>query len=56
MFDIGFLELFVIFAIALLVLGPDKLPGAARSVGKNIGKAKRFFNNMQRFFILFIID
>ena len=48
MFDIGFLELFVIFAIALLVLGPDKLPGAARSVGKNIGKANRFFNNMQR--------
>ena len=48
MFDIGFLELFVIFAIALLVLGPDKLPGAARTVGKNIGKAKRFFNNMQR--------
>ena len=48
MFDIGFAELFVIFTIALLVLGPEKLPGAARAVGKNIGKAKRFFNNMQR--------
>jgi sec-independent protein translocase protein TatB len=48
MFDIGFAELFVIFTIALLVLGPEKLPSAARAVGKNLGKAKRFFNNMQR--------
>ena len=48
MFNMSFIEMFVIFTLALVVLGPDRLPVAARELGKNIGKAKRFFNNMQR--------
>jgi len=41
MFDIGFLEMIVIGVISLLVLGPERLPKAARTAGKWIGKAKR---------------
>jgi len=41
MFDVGFLELFVIAVIALLVLGPERLPGAARQAGRWLGKAKQ---------------
>lgn len=44
MFDIGFLELLVIGIIALLVLGPERLPKAARTVGLWVGKAKQSFN------------
>lgn len=41
MFDIGFLELVVCGVIALLVLGPERLPGAARTAGQWVGKARR---------------
>jgi len=41
MFDIGFLEMIVIGVLALLVLGPERLPKAARTAGKWFGKAKR---------------
>ncbi|GAA6182939.1 MULTISPECIES: Sec-independent protein translocase protein TatB [Alteromonadaceae] len=34
MFDIGFLEILVVGVLALLVLGPERLPGAMRSVAK----------------------
>jgi sec-independent protein translocase protein TatB len=34
MFDIGFLELLVVGVLALLVLGPERLPGAIRSAAK----------------------
>ncbi len=34
MFDIGFLEILVIAVLALLVLGPERMPGALRSVAK----------------------
>ena len=40
MFDIGFSEIIVIFAVALLVLGPDKLPVAARTLGLWWGRIK----------------
>ena len=40
MFDIGFAELLVIFVIALLVIGPDKLPAAARTFGLWFGRLK----------------
>ncbi len=40
MFDIGFLELCLIGVIALLVIGPEKLPRVARTTGLWIGKAK----------------
>jgi Tat protein translocase TatB subunit len=40
MFGIDFSEILVIFAIALVVLGPEKLPRLARTVGKWIGRAR----------------
>lgn len=40
-FGIGFWELCFTALIALIVLGPDKLPGAARTVGLWVGKARR---------------
>lgn len=40
MFDVGFWELAVIAVIALLVVGPDRLPGLARTVGLWVGKAR----------------
>jgi sec-independent protein translocase protein TatB len=41
MFDIGFWELSLIAVVALLVFGPEKLPGAARTAGLWIGRARR---------------
>ena len=41
MFEIGFLEMVLVAIVALLVLGPDKLPGAVRVAGLYIGKIKR---------------
>ena len=46
MFDIGFLELVLITVLALLVLGPERLPHAARTAGKWVGKAKRMASNL----------
>ncbi len=43
----GFLELLLIGIIALIVLGPERLPKAARTVGLWIGKAKQGFNSIQ---------
>ncbi|MFD2192147.1 Sec-independent protein translocase protein TatB [Pistricoccus aurantiacus] len=48
MFDIGFLELLIIGVVGLLVLGPERLPKAARTAGMWIGKIKRTVANMQR--------
>lgn len=47
MFDIGFFEILIISVIALLVLGPERLPKAARSVGLLMGKVKRSFSHVQ---------
>lgn len=47
MFDIGFSELILIGVVALLVLGPDRLPGAARVAGLWLGRIKRSFNNIK---------
>ncbi|MAA64083.1 MAG: twin-arginine translocase subunit TatB [Alteromonadaceae bacterium] len=41
MFDIGFLEVLICGVIALLVLGPERLPGAARTAGHWVGRARR---------------
>lgn len=41
MFDIGFWELAVVFVVALLVLGPDRLPAVARTGGRWASKARR---------------
>lgn len=42
MFDISFSELFVIGIVALLVIGPEKLPKVARTVGAFIGRLQRY--------------
>ena len=43
----SFWELFVIGVIALVVLGPERLPKAARTVGLWVGKAKQGFNSIK---------
>ena len=40
MFEVGFSELLVIFVLALIVLGPEKLPRLAAQVGRWIGRAR----------------
>jgi len=48
MFDIGFWELAVIGIVALLVIGPNRLPEVARTAGIYIGKVRRFVSSVQR--------
>jgi len=48
MFDIGFWELGVIMIVGLVVIGPDKLPGIARSAGKWVGKARYFISSVKQ--------
>ena len=45
MFDSGFLEMLLVGIIALLVVGPERLPGVAAQAGKMIGKMKAFIAN-----------
>ncbi|OHZ01313.1 Sec-independent protein translocase protein TatB [Salinicola sp. MIT1003] len=48
MFDIGFFELLLIGIVGLLVLGPERLPKAARTAGLWVGRIKRSVSTMQR--------
>ena len=47
MFDVGFWEVAFIGVIALIVIGPDKLPGVARTVGAWVGKGRRMINEVK---------
>ncbi len=47
MFGIGLPEMIVILAVALIVVGPDKLPELARSLAKGIGELKRTMNQVK---------
>ncbi|WP_100642736.1 Sec-independent protein translocase protein TatB [Alteromonas facilis] len=47
MFDIGFWELLVIAVMALLVLGPERLPGAIRSTARTIRSVKSMANGFK---------
>jgi len=47
MFDIGFWEILLILVLALVVLGPERLPQAARSVGYWVGKARRYIEGVK---------
>ncbi|MBQ0795587.1 Sec-independent protein translocase protein TatB [Zhongshania sp.] len=47
MFDIGFAELLVIAVLGLLILGPERLPGAIRTTSLWIGRLRRSFNNIR---------
>ncbi|NKF21230.1 Sec-independent protein translocase protein TatB [Solimonas marina] len=46
MFDIGFSELLLCFLVALVVLGPEKLPKLARTLGRWTGQAKGYLRNL----------
>lgn len=47
MFDIGFWELTLIGVVALLVVGPERLPGMARTVGLYAGKMRRWVSQVR---------
>ena len=47
MFDIGFSELMVIGVVAQLVIGPEKLPKVARTLGHLLGRAQRYVNDVK---------
>lgn len=47
MFDMGFSELLLIAVIGLVVIGPERLPGVARTVGRQVGNLRRFMRSMQ---------
>jgi len=47
MFDIGFLEICLVGVVALLVVGPERLPRLARSAGLWLGRARRFMSEVK---------
>jgi sec-independent protein translocase protein TatB len=47
MFDIGFSEFVLIGVVALIVLGPERLPGAARTVGALLRRARNSWANVR---------
>ncbi len=48
MFDVGFSELVVIMVVALVVIGPKRLPAAARTMGQLWGRLQRYINRMKQ--------
>jgi sec-independent protein translocase protein TatB len=48
MFDISFTELMVIGVIALIVIGPERLPKVARTAGQWVGKLNRFVSQVKQ--------
>src|SRR3954466_13339821 len=47
MFDIGFSELMVIAVVALIVIGPERLPKVARTLGILFGRMQRYVNDVK---------
>jgi len=47
MFDIGFSEIVVIAVVALIVIGPERLPKAARTMGHLFGRLQRYVNDVK---------
>lgn len=48
MFEVGFTEIILILGIALLVLGPEKLPGLANQVGRWAGRARSMARQLRQ--------
>ena len=47
MFDVGFWEISLILVLALVIIGPERLPGAARKAGYFFGKARRYIEGVR---------
>jgi sec-independent protein translocase protein TatB len=47
MFDIGFSELLVIAVVALIVIGPERLPRVARTLGHLFGRMQRYVSDVK---------
>ena len=47
MFDVGFSELIVIALVALVVIGPERMPRLARTAGALFGRAQRYVNELK---------
>ena len=47
MFDFGFWELAIVMVVALLVVGPERLPALAGQIGRWVGKAKRMIESVR---------
>lgn len=47
MFDIGFSEIVIIAVVALIVIGPERLPKAARTLGHLFGRMQRYVNDVK---------
>ena len=47
MFDIGFSEMLLVAVIALIVLGPERLPRVAKQAGQWLGKLQRYVNDVK---------
>jgi sec-independent protein translocase protein TatB len=47
MFDIGFTEIFVIGVVALVVIGPERLPRVAKTVGLLFGRMQRYVSEVK---------
>lgn len=50
MFDIGFSEILLVAVVALVVIGPERLPGVARNIGQFAGRLQRYVNDVKRDF------
>ncbi len=48
MFDIGFSELLIIGLVALIVIGPERLPKVARTAGQWLGKLNRYVSQVKQ--------
>lgn len=47
MFDLGFSEMLVIALVALVVIGPERLPKVARTIGTMLGRMQRYVNDVK---------
>lgn len=47
MFDVGFSEIFIIGIVALIVLGPERLPKVARTAGHLLGRLQRYVSDVK---------
>lgn len=47
MFEVGFMELLMVAVVALVVVGPERLPGLARTIGAWVGRARGFLGSVK---------